>query len=186
MPRPPRVQGAGAFFHVTAQGNDERAIFVDDADRKAFLDRLASLIVKYEWRCHSYCLMTNHFHLLLDLAEENLDCGMSELLGQHARRFNRRYGRKGHLFGKRYAAELVAREAHFLETLRYIDMNPVRAGICPRPAHWRWGSYRFYAGLDAAQAYLHMDVVLGAFGGGPLAGTRYVDFVAQGEFAVAS
>ena len=185
MPRPPRIQGAGAFFHVTANGNDDRAIFVDDLDRTAFLHHFESLIAKHEWRCHSYCLMTNHFHLLVDLSDANLHLGMSELLGQHARRFNRRYGRTGHLFGRRYAAKLVARDSHFRETLRYIDWNPVRAGLCARPADWRWGSYRVYAGLESAPAFLHVGVVVGAFGGGARAVGRYVDFVAQGEFALA-
>jgi putative transposase len=184
VPRPPRIQGAGAHFHVTAKGNDDRAIFVDDHDRTRFLQRAERLIGKHEWRCHSYVLMTNHFHLLIELAETNLDRGMSELLGQHARWFNRRYGRNGHLFGNRYAAELVERDAHFKETLRYIDTNPVRGGVCARPADWRWGSYRVYAGLEDAPTWLHVDVVIDAFGGGVRAPARYADFVAQGEFAI--
>ncbi len=185
VPRPPRIQGASAFFHVTAQGNDGQAIVVDNADRTAFLDRLTLVTAKHEWRCHAYCLMTTHFHLLISLTDTNLDRGMSQLLGQYARRFNRRYLRKGHLFGSRYASELVTRESHFLETIRYIDLNPVRAGLCSSPADWRWGSYRVYVGRDRPPEFLHVDVVLSAFGPGERAASRYAEFVAQGEFAAA-
>jgi putative transposase len=138
-------------------------------------------VERHRWRCLAYCLMGNHYHLVIKLTEANLAAGMQVLNGVYARRFNRDHRCRGHLFERRYAAEHVARDAHLLEALRYSDLNPVRAGLCPHPARWRWSSYRAVVGEIAPPRLLAFEDVLALFGDGlPNARRRYVRFVEEG------
>jgi putative transposase len=125
-------------------------VFRDNADRHAFLRRLGEVVERCEWRCLTYCLMDNHFHLLVMTPQPNLAAGMQRLNGQYAQRHNRKYGQSGHLWQGRYHSELVERDAHLLEAVRYIAMNPVQSGLCDRPAAWRWSAHRALAGLEPA------------------------------------
>jgi REP-associated tyrosine transposase len=159
-----RQNVAGGIYHVTARGNARQAIFLDELDYVALLRQLSETVVRFAWRCHSFCLIPNHYHLLLETPEPNLSRGMLLLNGAYARRFNGRHERAGHVFQGPYRARLVARDEHLLELCRYIALNPVRAGLCDDPAAWAWSSYRAIAGLERRPPYLCVDWVHSLFG----------------------
>lgn len=148
MARPPRLQILDGIYHLTARGNERTAIFRDDADRRHFLELVANVRERYHWRIFSYCLMSNHYHLLVQTPEPNLARGMRQLNGVYAQGFNRRHARVGHLLQGRYSARLVQADEHLLAVARYIVHNPVRAGVCERPGEWRWSSHRATLGLE--------------------------------------
>jgi putative transposase len=145
MPRPPRLETPGGVYHVTARGNRRQAIFGDDVDRRRFLDLFDVALRRHRWRHRAYCLMSNHYHLLIETPEPTLSTGMHYLNGVYARRFNERHAVDGHLFDARFGSKLIETEAHFGEVLRYVAFNPVRAGLCAHPAEWPWSSW---AGVD--------------------------------------
>jgi putative transposase len=156
-------------------------IFVDDWDRFALLDGIADGVKKDGWLCYAYCLMTNHYHCIVETPKPNLPAAMERLNGNYARRFNRRHGRRNHLFGERYHDELVMRDAHLLEASRYVVLNPVRAGLRRDPAAWPWSSYAATAGRSAAPPFLARRRLLAHFGGpDAIASARYAAFVADG------
>ena len=130
------------IFHVTNRGNDRQEIFVDDVDYATFLRLLEQAFDGIDHERHAYCLIPNHYHLLIEAARNELSRAMHLLNGRYARRFNQRYGRSGHVFQGPYTATAVARDEHFLEALRYVLLNPVRARLCAHPAAWQWSSYR--------------------------------------------
>jgi putative transposase len=181
MPRRPRYQAPGAIYHVTSRGSEGREIFLDDLDRRLFLSVLTKVVEDLSWACAAYCLMTNHFHLLIQTPNADLAVGMHQLNSAHANHFNRRHDHVGHLFQSRYGAKVVEREAHLLESCRYLVLNPVRAGLCRQPGRWSWSSYRATAGYVPPPDFLAADWVLGQFGTAPRqAALRYVEFVADG------
>ena len=141
MARPHREELEDGIFHVFARGNAKEAIYVDDADREVYLRILGRVIKKRSWRCLAYCLMENHVHLLLETPNANLAVGMQSLHGVYAQTFNARHDRVGHLFQGRYGAVRITTDSQLWTTARYIALNPVAAGLCTRPAEWRWGSY---------------------------------------------
>ena len=141
MTRPLRIEVAGGFHHVTSRGNARRTIFLDDFDHEAFLKQLRWNVRRFRWRCVAYCLMGNHYHLVVQTLEPNLGEGMRDLNGLYAQRFNRRHGLVGHVFQARYDAQLVQDDAYLLAATRYVALNPVRAGLVERPEQWRWSSY---------------------------------------------
>ncbi|MDX6504415.1 MAG: REP-associated tyrosine transposase [Gaiellaceae bacterium] len=159
MPRALRLQAPGAYYHVTSRGVDGIPIFVDNADREVFISILATVVEDYALECHSYCLLSTHFHLVLGTPEANLAAAMQRLNSGYAQSYNRRYGRKGHLFERRYHSEHLQTEAHLLETVRYVALNPVRAGICDRPDQWRWSSYRQLIGTARVEPWLIVSEV---------------------------
>ena len=164
-----------AFHHVTSRGNLRRALFHDDRDYERLLKYLGIAVERFGWTCHAYCLIPNHFHLLIELTEPNLGRGMLLVNGSYARYFNWRYKQEGHVFERKYHGEAVGREEHFLEAIRYIANNPVRHGLCEKPEEWRWSSYRATAGLAVAPSWLTVDDVqrtCDPFGG-------YADFCNQ-------
>lgn len=164
MARPLRLEFAGALYHVTARGNARQPIYRDDGDRRRFLATVAHTVDRYGWLVHAYCLMDNHYHLMIETPKPTLACGMRHLNGTYTQAFNRRHRRVGHLFQGRYTAILVQREPYLLELCRYVVLNPVRARACQRPEQWRWSSYRATAGLDAPPAWLTHAWVLAQFG----------------------
>ena len=137
---------------------------MDREDRVAFLDLLDEAVRTSDWTCHSYCLMGNHFHLVVQTGSSGLASGMHRLNLLYARRFNERYTAIGHAFDRRYADQLVTEHAHLLELVRYVHLNPVRAGLERRPGGWEWSSYRAIAGLTRAARFLSVDRTLGLFG----------------------
>ena len=181
MPRTLRADHAGAFHHVMARGNRGAEIYLDDIDRRSFLTLLAEVVVRAGWRCHGCCLMSNHFHLLLETPAAMLGEGMRNLNGIYTQRFNRRRRQRGHLFEGRYKSVLVEREAHLLELIRYLALNPVRAGLVKNPQDWQWSHHRAYLGLSAVPDYLTRAWMLSLFAGRPDAAQKaYELFVFDG------
>ena len=181
MARPLRIEYPGAVYHVTSRGNAQQPIFADDRDRLAFLERLRTVVEQYHWLCHAWCLMDNHYHLLIETPEGNLARGMRALNGGYTQYHNRRHERVGHLFQGRYKAILVDREAYLLELSRYVVLNPVRAGLVEDVGEYRWSSYRATCGLEPAPEWLYTDWILSQFARTRSRAIRaYADFVAQG------
>ncbi len=159
MARQLRLEYPGALYHVTARGNDHQTIFEDDTDRRHFLSLFGREILQQQWRCYAYCLMGNHYHLLLETPEPNLSRGMRRLNGSYTQRFNWRHQRVGHLLQGRFKSLLVEREGYLLELCRYVVLNPVRAGFVSDPAQWMWSSYGTTAGMSAAPPWLDVTGV---------------------------
>jgi REP element-mobilizing transposase RayT len=182
MARPLRIEFPGAVYHVTSRGNARQAIVADDRDRAAFLSVLAQVVDRYGWLCHAYCLMDNHYHLLVETPQPNLSLGMRQLNGRYTQTYNHRHERVGHLFQGRFTAILIEKEAHLLELCRYVVLNPVRAKAVSHPRQWAWSSYRATVGETSAPAWLTIDWILGQFGQrvGP-AREKYRAFVAEGR-----
>ncbi len=181
MARPLRIEYPGAVYHVTARGNEKKAVFRDDGDRRVFLSVLQEVGHRYHWICHAYCLMDNHYHILIETPEGNLSVGMRQLNGVYTQSFNRLHKRVGHLFQGRFKGVLVQKESHLLEVSRYVVLNPVRAGIVERPEQWRWSSYRATAGQEKPHPCLTTDWILGQFGSKRLAAEKeYRKFVRAG------
>jgi REP-associated tyrosine transposase len=184
MARPLRIEYRGALYHVTSRGDRQEAIFDDDQDRRAFLNILGEVILRYRWHCHAYCLMGNHYHLMIETPEGNLTKGMRQLNGVFTQWSNRRHNRSGHLFQGRYKAILVDRDSYFLELARYIVLNPVRAGMVKNPRQWAWSSYGAMIGKFAPPAWLTLDDLLAEFGNRRAQARRkYEEFVGEGTGA---
>ena len=163
MARSRRRLIAGGIYHVTCRGNRKEPIFLSDGDRIFFLELVKKVTARRRWLIHSYCLMQNHYHLLLETPEADLSAGMQTINGEYAQWFNRDYGFVGHVFQGRFHAVLVESDWHLLELTRYIAMNPVRAGLCASPAEWRWSS--FCDVIRGPRSSLHTaDRVLAFFG----------------------
>jgi putative transposase len=138
VPRVPRLQLPDGIYHVGSRGVDRRYIFLDSCDRDSFLSMLKRIVTNHRWRCHGFCLMGTHYHLLIESAIADLSAGMQRLNSGYARAYNVRHGREGHLFERRFYSEFVQTEEHLYELMRYIACNPVRAGLCADPADWPW------------------------------------------------
>jgi putative transposase len=178
MSRPLRLEYPGSLWHVTVRGNNRQNIFRDDHDRAFFLDLLGNCVNRFAWILPSYVLMSNHFHLVTELTNESLSRGMQWLNGSYSQTFNRRHERVGHVFQGRFKAFLIEKEAYFLEVLRYVVLNPVRAGIVGRPEQYLWSSHRAVIGESAAPQWLAVDDVLAQFAPQrELARARYRHFV---------
>jgi REP-associated tyrosine transposase len=181
MARPLRIEYPGALYHVTSRGDRQEAIFDDDWDRRAFLDVLGEAVSRFRWRCHAYCLMGNHYHLMIETPEANLTKGMRHLNGVFTQSSNRRHKRSGHLFQGRYKAILVDRDSYFLELARYIVLNPVRARMVKHPRLWAWSSYGVTIGTSPAPLWLTTDGLLAEFGKSRAGARRkYQQFVKEG------
>ncbi len=163
MARPLRIEYPGALYHITSRGNDRKKIYRDDEDFSAFLHVLASVIERYNWRCYAYCLMANHYHLVIETPEANLSRGMRQLNGVYTQRFNRTYHRTGHIFQGRFKAILVDRDSYLLELCRYVVLNPVRGGVTEAPEKWKWSSYLSTAGFGRPSPFLTTDWLLSQF-----------------------
>jgi REP element-mobilizing transposase RayT len=180
--RPLRLDHPGAVWHVTARGNERREIFRDDRDRVIWLDLLAKVVVLFAWRLHGYVLMGNHYHLIVETPIPSLSRGMRHLNGVYTQAFNRRHERVGHLFQGRFKSILVERDSHLLELLRYVVLNPVRAGLVRSPAQWPWSSYHATAGEAPPPAWLETAWTHAQFDASPRAAEeRYRAFVAEGQ-----
>jgi REP element-mobilizing transposase RayT len=184
MARPLRLEFPGALYHLTSRGDGREDVFLTAADREAFLQVLAQVVDRFGWLCHAYCLMDNHYHLLVETPQANLSRGMRQLNGVYTQAFNRAHGRVGHVFQGRFKSILVEKEPHLLELARYIVLNPVRARSVRRAVDWPWSSYRATAGLEAAPSFLAVDWILGQFGRSRRkAQEAYREFVAEGRGA---
>lgn len=138
MARLPRNLLEDGFFHVTARAVDGTALFRDDVDRWEFVEELTRCATGFFWICHAYCLMTTHYHLLLEATRESMSRGMHRLNGLYAQRFNARHKRRGHLFEGRFQSYVIASEVHMAAASLYVMNNPVRAGLCHLADEWPW------------------------------------------------
>jgi len=182
MARPLRLEYENAVYHITSRGNARASIFLDKDDRARFLDTLADVVDRYGWICHAYCLMTNHYHLLIETPDAGLSHGMQLFNGVYTQWFNRRHDRVGHLLQGRFKAILVEKESHLLELARYIVLNPVRAKMVRSVRDWPWSSYRATAGQTEVPKFLTTSWVLSQFDTDPERAVRaYRKFVRQGR-----
>ena len=148
MARPLRIEYDGALYHITSRGNERKAIFRDDEDRIGFLEALQKVNERFNWICHAYCLMNNHYHLIVETPDGNLSKGMRQLNGVYTQYFNRKHHRVGHIFQGRYKSILMEKESYLLEVGRYVVLNPVRAKAVKKPEDWNWSSYRSTVGAS--------------------------------------
>ena len=155
MSRPLRLEFAGALYHITSRGNRKEAIYEVDTDREGFLSVLADVCKTYNWECHAYCLMDNHYHLLVETPDANLSKGMRQLNGRYTQNFNREHHRVGHVFQGRYKAILIDKNSYLLELSRYIVLNPVRAHMVRSVIDWPWSSYRATVGEQVKPGWLN-------------------------------
>ncbi len=142
MARPLRLEFSGAVYHVTSRGNARGEIYLDDEDRVNWLELFNDVCSRFNWVCHAYCLMSNHYHIVIETAEGNLSKGMRQLNGVYTQTFNRRHQRVGHVFQGRYKAILVEKDSYLLELSRYVVLNPVRAQMIKDIEDWPWSSYQ--------------------------------------------
>jgi putative transposase len=179
--REPRIEVPGGYYHVSSRGNRGCTVFEEDYERGVFLSLLSIAATRWHWTCHAFVLMSNHFHLLIQLELGGLSAGMQFLNTSFARLSNRRHGYVGqHLFRNRFWSELIADDVHLREAARYIVLNPVRANLCAAP-EGRWSSYRACAGLDFPPRFLAANQHLRLFAANPSAARRaYRSFVAAG------
>lgn len=182
MARPLRIEFAGALYHVTSRGDGREDIYLDDSDREVWLEVFGEVCRRYNWVCHAYCLMGNHYHILIETPESNLSLGMRQLNGVYTQRFNRSHNRVGHVFQGRFKGILVDRESYLLELARYIVLNPVRARMVRKAEQWRWSSYRATVGVETVRPWLNVDWLLGGFAKRRKAACeRYRRFVEEGK-----
>jgi REP element-mobilizing transposase RayT len=184
MARPLRIEFDGALYHVTARGNARADIFLDNKDYRAFVKNLGRVCERFGWRVWAWCLMTNHYHLLVETLRPTLSKGMREINGVYTQGFNRRHGRVGHILQGRYKAVLVQKDTHLLELSRYVVLNPVRAGMTETAEDWPWSSYGAVMGKSPAPDWLAVADTLRLFHTqrGP-ARRAFARFVAEGLHA---
>ena len=181
MARPLRIEYPGAVYHVTSRGNARNKIFSNDQDREIFLSVLGTVVKRYNWLCHAYCLMDNHYHFMIETPDANLSMGMRQLNGIYTQKYNRRHHKTGHLLEGRFKAILVQKDNYLLELCRYVVLNPVRAGVVEKPEAWRWSSYQATAVLRNEPYYLTTDWILGLFNNTrTVAQKQYRKFVREG------
>jgi REP element-mobilizing transposase RayT len=154
MTRPLRIEFPGALYHVTSRGDRGEPIFANDDDRRQFLNVLAEAVARFDAEVLGFCLMGNHYHAVVRTRQGNLSRLMRQVNGVYSQSFNRRHRLTGHLFQGRFHSVVVDRNAYLAEVCRYVELNPVRAGLVDVPSDWPWSSYRAHVGLDAVPAWL--------------------------------
>ena len=181
MARPLRIEYPGALYHITSRGNKRQEIFRTDDDREDFLNVLLNTVRTHNWICHAYCLMDNHYHLLIETLDANLSVGMRDLNGIYTQRYNKTHKTVGHIFQGRYHTYLIETDPYLLQVARYVVLNPVRAGIVSDPAEWKWSSYLGTSGQATPHACLSLKFLLSLFSDRlPAAHKQYCSFVNEG------
>jgi len=163
MARPLRIEFEGAFYHVLARGNARQRIFLGDGDRNLFVGNLGRVSQRFDWTVWAWCLMDNHYHLLIETRQPTLSKGMREVNGVYTQAFNRRHRRVGHVLQGRYKAILVDQDAYLLALARYIVLNPVRAHLVESAGETEWSSYKAVMGKMRAPEWLAVDDTLSMF-----------------------
>jgi len=181
MARPIRLEFAGAIYHITSRGDRREDIYDSDADRERFIKILGDVCRRFNWVCHAHCLMSNHYHLLIETPDANLSKGMRQLNGVYTQAYNRANRRVGHVFQGRYKAIMVEKQSYLLELGRYIVLNPVRANMVHSVNQWRWSSYRATTGQVLKPDWLNTDWLLSSFSKRKSEAVKlYKAFVAEG------
>lgn len=181
MARPLRIELAGGIYHVTSRGDRREDIYDGDEDREAWLDLFGKVCIRFNWRCHAYCQMSNHYHVVVETPQANLSQGMRQLNGVYTQHVNRTHGKAGHVFQGRYKAILVEKDSYLLELARYAVLNPVRAGMVKDARDWPWSSYRAMIGEASTPPWLQPDWLLAQFSvQRKRAIAKYIDFVRAG------
>jgi putative transposase len=181
MSRPLRLEFAGAVYHVTSRGDRQEDIYVDDIDRTQWLATLAHCCERFNWSVHAWCQMSNHYHVVIETHLANLSAGMRQLNGVYTQTHNRRHQRVGHVFQGRYKAIVVDRDSYLLKLLRYVVLNPVRAGMVKRVEQWPWSSHHAMLGSAATPTWHNCNWALSHFGSQRTRQRqRYAEFVQQG------
>jgi putative transposase len=175
--RAPREEEPGATWHVTTHGVADSVIVRSDDDRRRLIRATEQIVRRQRWTCLAFCVMDTHYHLLVTTPETSLAAGVQLLNGGYAQAFNRRYVRRGHLFGARYWSRRVHDDSYLLTALRYVARNAVAAGIAAHPCDYRWSSYAGVAGTAPCWPFVDRAAILGQLGGGRLALQRLRDFV---------
>jgi putative transposase len=158
-----RIEVPG-IYHVATRGNNKRIIFLDDKDRLVFIRLLNRLSTKHGWTIYAYCLMTNHYHLVMRIDERGMSRGLCELNSQYALLFNQMHERVNHLFGKRYWSERIESDERFRRACRYVVRNPVEAGLVESPGDYVWSSYQATVGIALGHVRVAVDELLAMFG----------------------
>ena len=177
MPRSNRNEYPGGMYHIISRGVEKREIFTSDNDRNTFLRYLSDVISEMNWSCYAYCLMNNHYHILIKINHANLSQGIYSLNRRYAVFFNRLHDRVGHLYQGRFRSYVVDRDAYLLELIRYISLNPVRAGIVEDPADYKWSSYGAVVGGFDTYVPISSECISGLFGVGEQSMEELKDFV---------
>jgi REP element-mobilizing transposase RayT len=181
MARPLRLELSGGLYHVTSRGDGRDDIYLSGEDRNTWLEVLGQVCARFNWVCHAWCQMTNHYHFLVETPEANLAQGMRQLNGVYTQYFNRAHRRVGHVFQGRYKAILVERDSYLLELARYVVLNPLRAKMVRRLEAWPWSSYLATCGQAPSPAWLQTDWILGQFGQRRSSAiAKYVSYVHEG------
>ncbi len=184
MARPIREVHPGEAYHLTARGSNRQSIFLDGEDCQRFLMRLGRTSQRREWSCLGYCLMGNHIHLVVRGDHGAISDGMRDLLGGHASSFNHRHGRSGHVFGDRFHDVHVGTTHQMHAVLRYVALNPVRAGLVSHPDDWMWSSYAAMVAGVIHPGTIDLPSLNGLFGlddgGAWIARERIIDLVRRG------
>lgn len=182
MSRPLRIEYPGAIYHLTSRGNARSNIYVTDADRIDFLKLLAKTCQRFGWHSYAWCLMGNHYHLVIETSEANLSRGMRHINGVYTQTFNRTHQRVGHLFQGRYKAILVEKDSYLLEVIRYVLLNPVRANMTKTAGQYPWSSYRAMISKATTPDWLERDWVLGHYGNRlSAAQEQFIKFIQDGD-----
>jgi REP element-mobilizing transposase RayT len=180
MARKPRIEYSGAFFHIIVRGNNREHVFRENGDYVRYLQKFVHFCREGDIRPYAYCLMPNHIHHLVEMGEVSLSKVLQRFHTWYTQYFNRKYDRVGHLFQGRYKAIVCDKDAYLLELVRYIHLNPVRAGLVESPENYPWSSHRVYLGIDKSEL-IDPSVVLKQFSGGLSAARRsYATFVMEG------
>jgi REP element-mobilizing transposase RayT len=184
MARRHRLEVVNGIFGITSRGNRRQLIYLDDQDRARWIDFLADVVDRFDWRCLAYCQMGNHYHLVIRTPRPTLSAGMQRLNGRYAIRFNLRHEVEGHLFERPFRSTHVEDDDYYRELVRYTLLNPVRAGLRSHPADWPFSSYRATAGHSQAPGFLDVAGLLSAFAGArsneASMRVRFAEFVGAG------
>lgn len=182
MARPLRLEFAGALYHVTSRGNARDDIYLSDEDRVAWLGTLGQVCTRFNWVCHAYCQMTDHYHIVIETPDANLSQGMRQLNGVYTQLFNRTHSRAGPIFQGRFKAILVDKESYLLDLARYVVLNPLRAKMVRQLERWPWSSYRATCGQAPKPDWLQTDFILSQFARQRArARVKYIAFVDEGK-----
>ena len=180
--KPLRIEYPGAVYHITSRGNGRADIYLDDKDRAHFIELFGQVSAIFNWSCYTYCLMDNHYHLVIETRDANLSRGMRQLNSVYCQRFNQRHRRVGHVLQGRYKGILVDKESYLLELVRYVILNPVRAQMTKTAGQWKWSSYRAMIGKCERPSWLDRDWMLSHFGSSGLKARKgFIEFIMEGR-----